>query len=170
MKKIVVIGLLLLTTFFIHANSLGESRFTAVNSISFRLTKPKSANKNLYHYYNMNDILDIDKYQLMFDDSRNYMRITNFAATGEKSTAQEENIFRRMEILFFGSLTIITFSGWLAFSLFNIIIYSDDFGILRPSQNLALYLGSGILSLSVSVTDLINNLQKKRKFRYVEFY
>ena len=118
----------------------------------------------------MNDILDIDKYQLMFDDSRNYLRITNFAATGEKSTAQEENIFRRMEILFFGSLTIITFSGWLAFSLFNIIIYSDDFGILRPSQNLALYLGSGILSLSVSVTDLINNLQKKRKFRYVEFY
>ena len=93
-----------------------------------------------------------------------------FAATGEKSNTQEENIFRRMEILFFGSLTIITFSGWLAFSLFNIIIYSDDFGILRPSQNLALYLGSGILSLSVSLTDLINNLQKKRKFRYVEFY
>ena len=106
----------------------------------------------------------------MFNDSKNYLRITNFASTGEKSTTQEENIFRRMEILFFGSLTIITFSGWLSFSIFNMVIYGDDFGMLRPAQNLSLYLGSGILSLSVSVTDLINNLQKKRKFRYVEFY
>ena len=170
MKKLIAVGLLLLSALLLNANSLGESRFTAVNNISFRLTKPKPNNHNLYHYYNMNDILDIDKYQLMFDDSKNYLRITNFASTGEKSTAQEENIFRRMEILFFGSLTIITFSGWLSFSIFNMVIYGDDFGMLRPAQNLSLYLGSGILSLSVSVTDLINNLQKKRKFRYVEFY
>lgn len=154
----------------LNANSLSSRHFTAVNSISFQLAKPKMQNNKLYHCYNLNDILDIDKYQLMFDDSRPYMRITNYASAGEKNSTQEENIFRRMEILFFGSLTIITFSGWLAISIFNIIIYDDDFGILRPAQNLSLYLGSGILSLSVSVTDLINNLQKKRKFRYVEFY
>ena len=77
-------------------------------------------------------------------------------------------MFRRMEILFFGSLTIVSFSGWFAFSIFNVLIYNDPFGVIRREQFLTLYLGSSVISLSVSVSDLLVNLKKKNK--YVEFY
>lgn len=83
------------------------------------------------------------------------------------ATETKENPFRRAEILFFGSLTIISFGGWLGFSIYNVIIYGDNFGVLRREQFLALYLGSSILALSVSISDL---LKRNNKFKNVEFF
>ncbi|HOJ63034.1 MAG TPA: hypothetical protein PLE45_01320 [Spirochaetota bacterium] len=83
------------------------------------------------------------------------------------STETKENPFRRAEILFFGSLTIVSFGGWLGFSIYNLIIYGDNFGVLRREQFLALYLGSSLLALSVSISDL---LKRNNKFKNVEFF
>ena len=80
---------------------------------------------------------------------------------------KKENPFRRAEILFFGSLTIISFGGWLGFSIYNVIIYGDNFGILRREQFLTLYLGSTILALSVSISDL---LKRNNKFKNIDFF
>ncbi|HPO50036.1 MAG TPA: hypothetical protein PLO89_06885 [Spirochaetota bacterium] len=81
---------------------------------------------------------------------------------------KEENLFRRAEILFFGSLTIVTFSGWIAFSIYNMIIYGDTFGNLRRDQFLILYGGSAVISFSVAITDLF--IQLKPKIKNVEIY
>ncbi|MCG8572149.1 MAG: hypothetical protein MJB14_18615 [Spirochaetes bacterium] len=81
-----------------------------------------------------------------------------------------ENLFRRAEILFFGSLTIISFMGWLSFSIYNTLIYGDSFGVLHPNQFIALYLGSSVLSLSVCVSDLLIRVQKRMKNKRVRFY
>jgi hypothetical protein len=68
---------------------------------------------------------------------------------------KKENIIRRAEVIFFGSLTIVSFMGWLTFSLYNMMIYGDTFGSLRREQFLTIYMGSGILSLAVSISDIL---------------
>lgn len=80
----------------------------------------------------------------------------------------EENLLRRAEILFFGSLTIVTFAGWLSFSIYNVIIYNDTFGNLRRDQFLILYGGSAVIAFSVAITDLF--IQIKPKMKGVEIY
>ncbi|HOV15032.1 MAG TPA: hypothetical protein PK771_12150, partial [Spirochaetota bacterium] len=77
-------------------------------------------------------------------------------------------LFRRAEILFFGSLTIVSFAGWLTFSIYNVIIYGDTFGNLRRDQFLILYGGSAVISFSVAITDLF--IQLKPKIKGVEIY
>ncbi|MCK4796188.1 MAG: hypothetical protein KAT05_02335 [Spirochaetes bacterium] len=81
---------------------------------------------------------------------------------------KEENPIRRASILFFGSLTFATFGGWLFFSLFNVLIYDETFGKLRREQFLILYLGTGVISISVVLSDLFINL--KPKMKRVEIY
>lgn len=79
-----------------------------------------------------------------------------------------ENLLRRAEILFFGSLTIITFMGWLTFSAFNSLMYQDTFGTLDRYQVMSLYLGSSVISLAVSLSDLFIRLQPY--FKNLKFY
>lgn len=76
---------------------------------------------------------------------------------------KEVNPIRRAEILFFGSLTFVVFGGWLFMSIFNVMIYDETFGKLRREQFLLLYLGSGIISISVSLSDLFIRLRPKLK-------
>ncbi len=168
MKKNVCILIILLSAFIFpavtFANQYGQHS-TPVNFISFKMNDKKT---RLNMQRNMNNLIDWQYYN-DFTSNRNYNNIIKYA-TAPKTNVAEENIFRRMEILFFGSLTIISFSAWFAFSIFNIIIYGESFGVIRKEQYLPMYLGSSVLSLSVSVSDLINNLRKKKSFRYVEFY
>jgi len=133
-----------------------HSLFSAEFTVSFLLSGNKSfteekIKKSLSYYY-IKDNLNKIAYNS-----------TSFA-TQEK----EENPFRRIEIIFFGALTMTSFSAWMFFSLFNVIVYNDTFGRLRRDQFLILYAGSGILSLSVSISDLLINLKKKSKT--VEFF
>ncbi len=79
-----------------------------------------------------------------------------------------ENLIRRAEIIFFGSLTFSTFLGWLMFSAYNSIMYEDTFGKLRRYQFLTLYLGGSVIAFSVSLSDLFIRL--KPYFKRVEFY
>jgi hypothetical protein len=76
---------------------------------------------------------------------------------------KKENPIRRVEILFFGSLTLVSFLGWLFFSMMNVMIYEESFGILQREQVLWLYLGSSVISLSISISDLLINLRPKIK-------
>jgi len=81
---------------------------------------------------------------------------------------KEENLIRRAEILFFGSLTFATFGAWLFFSIFNALIYNGTFGELRREQFLFVYLGSSVISISVVVSDLFLRLKPER--RRIEIY
>lgn len=81
---------------------------------------------------------------------------------------KKENLFRRAEILFFGSLTFATFGGWFFFSVYNTMIYNEPFGKLRREQFLPLYLGSSVISISVVLSDLFINI--KPKIKGVEIY
>jgi hypothetical protein len=83
-------------------------------------------------------------------------------------TNVQENIIRRAEIIFFGSLTLSAFASWLFMSLYNTLIYQDTFGNLNRNQFLLLYFGAGTISISVSVTDLLIRL--KPKMKGVEIY
>jgi hypothetical protein len=80
----------------------------------------------------------------------------------------DENIVRRAEIIFFGSLTLSAFASWIFMSLYNTLIYQETFGNLNRNQFLLLYFGAGTISISVSITDLIVRL--KPKMKGVEIY
>jgi hypothetical protein len=79
-----------------------------------------------------------------------------------------ENLFRRAEILFFGSLTIISFGSWMCFSIYNTMMYGDTFGNLRRDQFLIIYAGAGIISFSVAISDIF--IKFKLKTKGVEIY
>lgn len=95
---------------------------------------------------------------------------TDFLQIDNYAFKKKENPIRRAEILFFGSLTIISFSGWLLLSVFNMMIYGEDFGVLRREQFLLLYLGSSFLSIAVVVSDLFIGLKPKLKLKNIEVY
>lgn len=81
-----------------------------------------------------------------------------------------ENLLRRAEILFFGSLTIVSFLSWISFSVFNVLVYDEPFGVLKRHQYLALYLGSSVISLSVSISDLLIRLNKPLKKHNIKVF
>ncbi|HOF00588.1 MAG TPA: hypothetical protein PK385_05020 [Spirochaetota bacterium] len=164
----------IITLFFFNtalAFSDEKSAYSIIfQSISINIDK----NDNLKDYYRLEYYFN-DQY-VSFNNgkfSRNnadffgdyYLTPSNI---GLMEFKKKENVFRRMEILFFGSLTIVSFAGWLSFSIFNIVIYGDTFGIIRKEQFLPLYLGSSVVSLSVSVSDLLINIKNNKKI--VEFY
>lgn len=145
--------------FSIFENYSLQPTFEPIVYLSFNIKKNEEQNKIKI----TQQIIDYDYYENNLTSYNNYLnKHINYNAK------KEENMFRRMEILFFGSLTIVSFSGWFAFSIFNVLIYNDPFGVIRREQFLTLYLGSSVISLSVSVSDLLVNLKKKNK--YVEFY
>src|SRR4030042_442624 len=47
---------------------------------------------------------------------------------------KQENLLRRSEIIFFGSLTFAAFGGWFFLSVFNVLIFEEPFGKLRQEQ------------------------------------
>ena len=115
-------------------------------------------NKLTDYYYNQNNNYNIS---VKFDFNDNLDKYQN-------SDKKKENLFRRAEILFFGSLTFATFGGWFFFSVYNKMIYNEPFGQLRREQFLPLYLGSSVVSISVVLSDLFINL--KPKIKGVEIY
>lgn len=168
-KYIIITILLLFNVAFAFSDE--KSAYSIIfQSISINLDKNDNPNDYSRLNYHFND-----QYVSFNDDdisrnSANYF--SNYYLTpsniGLMEFKKKENVFRRMEILFFGSLTIVSFAGWLCFSIFNIVIYGDAFGIIRKEQFLPLYLGSSIISLSVSVSDLLINIKNNKKI--VEFY
>jgi hypothetical protein len=111
-------------------------------NINFRLFLYRPVTKNLELGFSFNYLDKIKRFEFQTPD---------------------ENPFRRAEILFFGSLTFVTFGGWLFFSLYNVLIYNETFGKLRREQFLLLYLGSTVISISVSVSDLLISMRSKMK-------
>ncbi len=114
-----------------------------------------------------------DNNYIFFKDVKNYQKsyFLNFSLDDLEKyefKKKEENLFRRAEILFFGSLTIVSFAGWLSFSIYNVVIYGDTFGNLKRDQFLILYGGSAVISFSVAITDLL--IQLKPKIKDVEIY
>ena len=94
---------------------------------------------------------------------------TSYMEIMEKyETKKQENLVRRAEIIFFGSLTLSAFASWLFMSLYNTLIYQENFGNLNRNQFLLLYFGAGTISISVSITDLLIKL--KPKMKGVEIY
>ncbi|OHD23205.1 MAG: hypothetical protein A2Y34_09445 [Spirochaetes bacterium GWC1_27_15] len=93
----------------------------------------------------------------------NYLKLNEYITDMKKYEFKQtkENLFRRAEILFFGSLTIVSFAGWMSFSIYNVVMYGDTFGNLRREQFLVLYLGSAVISFSVSISDLFIQLSPK---------
>ena len=85
-----------------------------------------------------------------------------------KFEKQEENLLRRSEILFFGSLTFTAFGSWFFLSIFNALIYGEPFGKLRQEQFIPLFVGSSLISISIVLTDLFINI--KPKLKNVEIY
>ena len=73
-----------------------------------------------------------------------------------------ENIIRRAEVLFLFN-DFSTFIGWMLFSAYNTILHDQTFGKLERYQFLLFYLGGAVLSLSVSVTDLVGTITPKNE-------
>lgn len=80
---------------------------------------------------------------------------------------KNESLIRRAEIIFFGSLTFVSFFGWLAISGYNALMGSETFGTLKRYQFMTLFIGSGVVGLSVSISDLFMKL--KPYMKNVEF-
>ena len=99
-------------------------------------------------------------------DLLSFYKLNNELKEYEKKN--KENPFRRAEILFFGSLTFVTFSGWLFYSIYNVMIYNETFGRIRKEQFLPLYLGSCVISFAVVISDLF--IYYKPKTKKVSFY
>jgi hypothetical protein len=85
-----------------------------------------------------------------------------------KFEKKEENLLRRSEILFFGSLTFSAFGSWFFFSVFNALIYGEPFGKIRQEQFVPLFAGSALISVSIVLTDLL--VRVRPKLKNVEIY
>lgn len=146
MKKIGIF-ILLLVPLFIFSNEI-NSRLVISNNYNF-VTNHKIAkdDKSVALYSNDGTAKETDKLDI------NY---------------KNENLIRRAEIIFFGSMTFVSFMGWLMFSAYNSVIYAETFGTLKRYQFLTLYLGSSVVAFSVSLSDLFIRL--KPFFKRVEIY
>jgi len=146
-KKLLPLLLIMLSNYFLL-------------SADFTISFPLSGNKSF--------IEEEVKKSLSYCYIKDNLNKIAYSSTSFAPQEKEENPFRRIEIIFFGTLTVTSFSAWMFFSLFNVLVYNDTFGSLRRDQFLILYAGSGILSLSVSISDLFINLKLKSKT--VEFF
>lgn len=117
-------------------------------------------------FKNSVNLISVKNIQFQYDKSFSFLKgevddVFSFRVGGE-------NIIRRAEVIFFGSLTFSTFIGWLLFSAYNSIIHGDTFGTLKRYQFLSLYLGGSVLAFSVSLSDLLIRLRPFMK--RVEFF
>jgi hypothetical protein len=107
---------------------------------------------------NQNINLIIKDYR-QFSSMDNFKNYYNFKQYDYQK--KEEMFLRRSEILFFGSLTFVTFGGWFFFSIFNVFIYNESFGKIRREQFVPLYFGSATISIAVVLSDLFINLKPR---------
>ncbi len=152
MKKIIILILFFIffLNFKIHSDELYK---VIIYKNYYNIFLKKNINYKEFMYANFlenNKNLDFDFITLFYLD-----KLKNH------EFKKVENPIRRAEILFFGSLTFVTFGGWLFFSIFNVLIYNDTFGKIRKEQFLPLYLGSCIISFSVVISDLFINMKPK---------
>lgn len=155
---LISIFVILSLSYSLHGSSL-ERRVLIKNNFNYytnRVIKFNSKPK-----FNLNLNKKLDELKEGDEDDDNFITGINYKG---------ENLIRRAEILFFGSLTIISFMGWLVLSAFNMIIYDEPFGVLKRNQFLSLYLGSSIIALSVSLSDLFIRLRPLFKRHNVEIY
>lgn len=92
------------------------------------------------------------EYLRYFDDLENF-----------RVEKKQENLLRRSEIIFFGSLTFAAFGGWFFLSVFNAMIFEEPFGKLRQEQFVPLFVGSSLISISIVLSDLFINIKPKLK-------
>lgn len=133
--------------------------FLNISGLS-NLTADTSDKDDNYNNY----LLEINAYSFM-KKSDYYYNLDYY-----KYEKKQEFLLRRAEILFFGSLTFVTFGGWFFISVFNTLIYNDQFGKIRREQFLPLFLGSGTISIAVVFSDLFINIKPKLEEKNIEIY
>lgn len=128
------------------------------NNLNFNFKNNLYDNDNSFNFnsYLMNDIKIESAIKLeyldYFEDLENY-----------RVERKQENLLRRSEIIFFGSLTFAAFGGWFFLSVFNVLIFEEPFGKLRQEQFVPLFVGSSLISISIVLSDLFINIKPKLK-------
>jgi hypothetical protein len=139
-----------------------KSAIILIVFFSFYLYSENGIKFNFDNLFFLNQNTDVDmilKESYQFGIMNNFKNYYNFKQYDYQK--KEEMLLRRSEILFFGSLTFVTFGGWFFFSIFNVFIYNDSFGKIRREQFLPLYFGSATISISVVLSDLFINLKPR---------
>ncbi len=105
-------------------------------------------------FFGLNPVY-IDKIDLSFD----LFDINNYEMIG--LAQKKEHFLRRFEVLFIGSITIVSFFAWIGLSIFNSMILGEAFGILRRDQILYLYATCSIVSFAIAIGDLLSDIEIK---------
>ncbi len=163
MKKIIVVIIISIVTQQVIFSSSFD--FTNEFHLSNEWEKLQNDRNSLFSYNRI--IFDKNftyNYNLEFS-----LLVSDFKTYTEMSTGKKkEHFLRRFEVLFFGSLTIVSFFGWIGLSIFNSMIYGDNFGLLRRDQILFLYLSCSVISIAIAFTDLLTDI--KLKNAVIQFY
>ncbi len=131
-----------------------------IKNLKKYLNENYNFNNNTFNFntYNQNDFKIETSLKFEYFKDLEYYRF-------EK---KQENLLRRSEILFFGSLTFAAFGGWFFLSVFNVLIFEEPFGKIRQEQFVPLFVGSSLISISIVLSDLFINI--KPKLKNVEIY
>jgi hypothetical protein len=161
MKSYKILISLIILTFncFIFSENNITVNFLNISELSNLTVDTSDKDENYTNY-----LLEINAYSFM-KKSDYYYNLDYY-----KYEKKQEFLLRRAEILFFGSLTFVTFGGWFFISVFNTLIYNDQFGKIRREQFLPLFLGSGTISIAVVFSDLFINIKPKLEEKNIEIY
>ena len=143
------------------------NNFNMLKSYSFKKTASFEKNIDIkMKYYFSNYYQNNYNNNLKFETGMKFRYF--YELEKYKFEKKEENLLRRSEILFFGSLTFTAFGSWFFLSVFNTLIYGEPFGKIRQEQFIPLFVGSSLISISIVLTDLFINI--KPKLKNVEIY
>lgn len=149
-----------------YDNYYDLNNFNILNSLKFKKLAFDENNFNLKMKYDIQDNYLYNYNNIKFETG---MKFSYFYELEKlKFEKKEENLLRRSEILFFGSLTFTSFGSWFFLSVFNALIYGEPFGKIRQEQFIPLFVGSSFISISIVLTDLFINIRPKLK--NVEIY
>ncbi len=165
MRKLKIFIIILYSFIIIFAYSENTNSKTIKSSIYYDLNNYNNLNylNNLKYNNNINypnfNTTTYNNFKLETSIKFKYF----YEIEKYKYERKKENLFRRSEIIFFGSLTFAAFGGWFFLSVFNVLIYEEPFGTLKQEQFVPLIAGSCLISLSIVLTDLFITLRPKIK-------
>ena len=165
MNRLILFIIIILLFFNIYLFSENNQTEIIKSELYYNLDDFKNLKNYLNENYNLNNnSFNFNSYHIndfkietsikfeYFKDLENY-----------RFEKKQENLLRRSEILFFGSLTFAAFGGWFFLSVFNVLIFDEPFGKLRQEQFVPLFVGSSLISISIVFSELFVNIQPKLK-------